>query len=70
MMPLLGLSLWVACFLTTVESFYGAYHDSTQYDYNNGLAKGSVNKSKIIKRIIYGRCCFIVVICFRQFNSY
>jgi transposase len=28
------------------------------YDYNNGLAEGSVNKLKVIKRIIYGRNSF------------
>lgn len=28
------------------------------YDYNNGLAEGSVNKLKVIKRIMYGRCSF------------
>jgi len=28
------------------------------YDYNNGLAEGSVNKLKVIKRIMYGRCGF------------
>lgn len=28
------------------------------YDYNNGLAEGSVNKLKVIKRIMYGRCDF------------
>ena len=27
-------------------------------DYNNGLAEGSVNKIKVIKRIMYGRCNF------------
>jgi len=25
------------------------------YEYNNGLAEGSVNKLKVIKRIMYGR---------------
>jgi len=28
------------------------------YDYNNGLAEGSVNKLKVIKRIMYGRNSF------------
>ena len=28
------------------------------YDYSNGLAEGSVNKIKVIKRIMYGRCSF------------
>lgn len=26
--------------------------------YNNGLAEGSINKIKVIKRIMYGRCSF------------
>ena len=28
------------------------------YDYSNGLAEGSVNKLKVIKRIMYGRSSF------------
>ena len=28
------------------------------YDYNNGLAEGSVTKIKLIKRIMYGRNSF------------
>jgi len=32
------------------------------YDYNNGLAEGSVNKLKVIKRIMYGRCSFELLI--------
>ena len=28
------------------------------YDYNNGIAEGSVNKVKVIKRVMYGRCSF------------
>ncbi len=27
-------------------------------DYNNGLAEGSVNKLKVVKRIMYGRNSF------------
>jgi transposase len=27
-------------------------------NYNNGLAEGSVNKLKVIKEIMYGRCSF------------
>lgn len=32
--------------------------NSIIYDYSNGLAEGSVNKIKVIKRIMYGRCSF------------
>ena len=28
------------------------------HDYSNGLAEGSVNKLKVVKRIMYGRCSF------------
>ena len=28
------------------------------YDYNNGLAEGTINKVKVIKRIMFGRCRF------------
>ena len=28
------------------------------YDYSNGLVEGTVNKIKVIKRIMYGRCRF------------
>ncbi|QSZ28432.1 ISL3 family transposase [Aceticella autotrophica] len=35
-----------------------AVRNAIIYDYNNGLAEGSVNKLKVIKRIMYGRCSF------------
>lgn len=35
-----------------------AVENAIHYDYNNGLAEGSVNKIKVIKRIMYGRCNF------------
>ena len=35
-----------------------AVKNGIKYDYNNGLAEGSVNKIKVIKRIMYGRCSF------------
>ena len=31
------------------------------YSYNNGLAEGSVNKIKVIKRIMYGRNSFALL---------
>ena len=30
-------------------------------DYNNGLVEGTVNKIKVIKRIMYGRCQFTLL---------
>ncbi|WP_407928524.1 transposase [Clostridium guangxiense] len=35
-----------------------AVKNSIIYQYNNGLAEGSVNKLKVIKRIMYGRNSF------------
>lgn len=35
-----------------------AVRNAIIYDFNNGLAEGSVNKLKVIKRIMYGRCNF------------
>ena len=35
-----------------------AVMNAIAYDYNNGLAEGTVNKIKVIKRIMYGRCRF------------
>lgn len=32
-----------------------AVRNAIVYEYNNGLTKGSVNKVKVIKRIMYGR---------------
>lgn len=32
--------------------------NAVQYKYSNGLAEGTVNKIKVIKRIMYGRCGF------------
>jgi transposase len=35
-----------------------AIKNAIAYVYNNGIAEGSVNKVKVIKRIMYGRCSF------------
>lgn len=35
-----------------------AVKNEIKYEYNNGLAEGSVNKLKLIKRIMYGRNSF------------
>ena len=35
-----------------------AVKNAITYDYNNGLAEGTINKIKLIKRIMYGRCHF------------
>lgn len=35
-----------------------AMKNAIRYEYNNGLAEGSVNKLKVSKRIMYERCSF------------
>jgi len=35
-----------------------AVKNAIRYDYNNGLAEGSINKIKVYKRIMFGRCSF------------
>jgi len=38
-----------------------AVKNAIELDYNNGLAEGFVNKIKVIKRIMYGRCKFVLL---------
>jgi predicted transcriptional regulator len=64
-----GLDAWIEEALSLgigeINSFIGgvtrdkeAVKNAIRYDYSNGLAEGSVNKLKVIKRIMYGRCSF------------
>lgn len=48
----------VFSFINGITRDITAVKNAIQYDYNNGLAEGSVNKLKVIKRIMYGRCSF------------
>nr|WP_269141160.1 transposase [Pectinatus brassicae] len=48
----------VFSFIKGITRDLTAVKNAIQYDYNNGLAEGSVNKLKVIKRIMYGRCSF------------
>ena len=41
-----------------VERDILSVENAVKYEYSNGLAEGSVNKLKVIKRIMYGRCNF------------
>ena len=45
-------------FLTGVERDLDAIRNAIAFSYSNGLAEGTVNKIKVIKRIMYGRCGF------------
>jgi transposase len=45
-------------FIEGIKQDYDAVQNAVMYDYNNGLAEGTVNKIKVVKRIMYGRCRF------------
>ncbi len=45
-------------FINGIKKDITAVKNGIKYSYNNGLAEGSVNKIKVIKRIMYGRCGF------------
>lgn len=46
---------YVNSFINGITRDIAAVKNAIIYDYNNGLAEGSVNKLKVIKRIMYGR---------------
>jgi transposase len=63
------LDIWIvkaqALEISEINSFVNgilrdieAVKNAITYDYNNGLAEGKVNKIKVTKRIMYGRCGF------------
>jgi len=45
-------------FLNGIERDLTAVKNAIAYEYNNGLAEGKINKLKLIKRTMYGRCQF------------
>jgi transposase len=45
-------------FINGLSRDIDAVKNAIIYDYNNGLAEGKVNKIKVTKRIMYGRCGF------------
>jgi len=45
-------------FINGITADLEAVKNSIRYEYNNGLAEGKVNKLKLIKRVMYGRCSF------------
>lgn len=45
-------------FINGVKKDLTAVKNGIIYSYNNGLAEGSVNRIKVIKRIMYGRNSF------------
>ena len=42
-------------FVDSLKHDISAVKNAIMFDYNNGLAEGSVTKIKLIKRIMYGR---------------
>ncbi len=49
---------YINSFISGITRDIVAVKNAIMYDYNNGLAEGSVNKLKVIKRIMYGRNSF------------
>jgi transposase len=45
-------------FVDGMKRDYEAVLNAVKFDYSNGLAEGKVNKLKLVKRIMYGRCHF------------
>ncbi len=45
-------------FITGITRDIEAVNNAIIYEYSNGLAEGKINKIKVIKRIMYGRCSF------------
>lgn len=50
-------------YVNGLEKDYDAVINAIILDYNNGLAEGSVNKLKNIKRVMYGRNSFELLRC-------
>ena len=48
----------ITSFINGITRDITAVKNAIQYEYNNGLAEGSVNKLKVVKRIMYGRNSF------------
>ncbi len=48
----------LSSFINGIRRDIAAVKNAILLDYNNGLAEGSVNKLKVVKRIMYGRNSF------------
>ena len=51
----------ITSFVNGLKRAIDAVSNAIKYEYSNGLAEGSVNKLKVIKRIMYGRCSFEIL---------
>jgi transposase len=50
--------LEINSFINGIERDMEAVRNAIKYEYSNGLVEGCINKLKVIKRIMYGRCSF------------
>lgn len=48
----------LSSFVNGIQRDMDAVKNTIQFEFNNGLAEGSVNKLKVVKRIMYGRNSF------------
>ncbi|KLO24458.1 transposase IS204 [Marinitoga sp. 1197] len=48
----------IQCFINGIKLDIVAVENAIKYEYSNGLAEGKINKIKLIKRMMYGRCKF------------
>lgn len=48
-------------YINGLKNDISAVKNGIKYSYNNGLAEGSVNKIKLIKRVMYGRNSFLLL---------
>lgn len=48
----------ISSFVNGIRRDIDAVKKAIELDYNNGLAEGSVNKLKVVKRIMYGHNSF------------
>lgn len=48
----------IKSFVNGIKNDIEAVENSIKYEYHNGLAEGKINKIKLIKRKMYGRCKF------------
>ena len=61
----------LASFINGINRDIEAVENAIKYKYSNGLAEGTVNEIKVIKRIMYGRCGFDLIkrkVLFTNFN--
>lgn len=51
----------IGAFINGLKQDIDAVYNAIATDFNNGLVEGTVNKIKVIKRVMYGRCCFMLL---------